>query len=162
MFFFFPLPLLGISFESYFYPFPVSKEWFCLTAWSLSFAVNNCWKVSRRYQVGQIIYPPAVLGCSAECIGTATKRGLLESLESRALLLMGKCVIALSLIPLLLPPMHPLLEGHTLYYTWSLWRFLALLGSTSPHDHLKLEAWESSAAWIAVVPRNLTELEKQF
>lgn len=118
---FFSLPLLGISFESYFYSFPVSKEWFCLTAWSLSFAVNNCWKVSHCYQVGQIIYPPAVLGCSAECIGTATKRGLLESLESRALLLMGKCVIALSLIPLLLPPMHPLLEGHTLYYTWSLW-----------------------------------------
>lgn len=50
---------------------------------------------------------------------------------------------------------------HSLLHLESL-RFLALLGSTSPHDHLKLEAWESSAAWIAVVPRNLTELEKQF
>lgn len=37
---------------------------------------------------------------------------------------------------------------------------MALLGSISPHDHFKLEAWESSASWIAAVPRNLTELEK--
>lgn len=74
---------------------------------------------------------------------------------------MGKWVIALSLILLLMASMHPLLKGHGPYDSLSLGgSYLALLDSISTHDRFKLEAWESSASWIAAVPKNLTELEK--
>lgn len=88
------------------------------------------------------------------------QRGLLESLERQGCASHGKmCTVT---YPTSLGLLCILYKKDTVFMT--AWVFggsyLALLGSISPHDHFKLEDWESSAYWIAAVPRDLKGLEK--